>query len=202
MEIDAPDDAATGAGAGTTAKRKGHPTPNPDSRARGPNRTRILATITIRNPPWSYAHLTVANPPSVEGAISTSATTRAAKQPTALDVLEIRAYLTAALRQFLGDTGAGIPVDILAVGGADDDDDNDGNSDRSGVWVRVPRQDLNLFVGAVTAYAGQPTSGQKGNRERMVLQVKAAGNWLGSLLGRGQESKLWAGLDTSEEGGS
>ncbi|KAL2178930.1 uncharacterized protein P884DRAFT_257032 [Thermothelomyces heterothallicus CBS 202.75] len=218
MEIDTPNDTAAGEGEGrekattTTAKRKAHPTPNPDPRARGPNRTRTLATLTIKNPPWSYAHLTLANPSPIVEATSTStsastSTTDAAKTTAAipeatpvLDMLEIRAYLTAALRQFLGDTGAAIPVDILAVGGRDGDGDGDG------VWVRVPRQDLNLFVGAVTAFAGQLTSstvdsGQGGKKERMVLQVKAAGNWLGSLLGRGQEGKLWAGSDTSDKGG-
>ncbi|KAL2163142.1 hypothetical protein VTH06DRAFT_6978 [Thermothelomyces fergusii] len=192
MEIDPPDPpdaaAAAGAMAGTetaAAKRKGHPT-----------RTRTLATITVRSPPWSYAHLAVANPPRAAGA--TSPAPAPAPVP---DMLEIRAYLTAALRQFLGDTGAAIPVDILAVGRGD------GDGDSSGVWVRVPRQDLNLFVGAVTAFAGLPTSstvgsGQGAGEERMVLQVRAAGNWLGSLLGRGDEGKLWAGSGTSDEGGS
>ncbi|KAH6850804.1 hypothetical protein B0I37DRAFT_121752 [Chaetomium sp. MPI-CAGE-AT-0009] len=93
-------------------------------------------------------------------------------------MLQLRAYLTTALRQFLGDTGAAIPVDFLAVRGAD-------------AWVRVPRQDLAAFVGAVTAFSGVEMSA--GSEEgRMVLRVVASGDWLGSLVGKGGEGRVWS----------
>ena len=189
-----------------TTKRKTPPTPTPSSQARTPNRTRTLTTLTIKHPPWSYVHLTVATPGLSQEATWTTltgakTTTPISEATPTLDMLQVRAYLTAALRQFLGDTGAAIPIDILALreGGGDSND---------GVWVRVPRQDLNLFVGAVTAFEGQPVrsavSGRQdssGKEGRMVLQVKAAGNWLGSLLGREDEGRLWAGPSTRDQVG-
>jgi len=92
-----------------------------------------------------------------------------------LDALQVRAYCTSALRQFLGDTGAAVSVDILAV--------RDSN-----VWVRVPQADLGGFSAAMTAYGGMA----RGGGVTTVLRLRACGDWLGSLLGRTEQHELWA----------
>lgn len=123
-----------------------------------PLKTRELTTTTIKSPPFSYLHLST----------STSPTT------TSLDALQVRSYCASATRQFLGTTGAAIPVDVLSVTGGGD------------AWVRVPRGDLGAFAGAITAYGG--TSLEAGV---MVMRVKACGDWLGSLVGGEGEGGGW-----------
>ncbi|KAH8887484.1 hypothetical protein GQ53DRAFT_749970 [Thozetella sp. PMI_491] len=91
-----------------------------------------------------------------------------------LDELQVRSYCTAALRQFLGDTGVAIPIDILKVQGSE-------------VWVRVPQPDLSAFAAAITAFGGVSEG-----EVTYVLQVRACGDWLGSLLGRDEQQKLWS----------
>lgn len=120
-----------------------------------------LVTSTLKTPPFAYAHLGLATP-----------------SPTAatLDALQVRAYCAAALRRFLGDTGAGVPVDVLATRGAE-------------VWVRVPRQDLAALAAALTAYPGSNDGG--GEAGVMLLRLRACGDWLGSLIGRAEESHIW-----------
>lgn len=89
---------------------------------------------------------------------------------TILDDITMRQYLTAALKQFLGVTGMGIAIDILKVSGRE-------------CWVRVPRQDLGVFASAVTAWVGSgPASG---------MSICAAGDWLGALVGRHEQSAIW-----------
>lgn len=126
------------------------PTPPPPP----PTKTRELTTTTIKSPPFSYLHL------------STSTT-------TSLDALQVRSYCASATRQFLGTTGAAIPVDVLSVTGGD-------------AWVRVPRADLGAFAGAITAYGGTSSEGGV-----MVMRVKACGDWLGSLVGGEGEGRVW-----------
>lgn len=83
-------------------------------------------TITIRNPPFTYLHLTLL-----------SSTTNIPP----LDILAARAHLTSALQQFLGVTGTAIPVDFLKVEGRD-------------AWVRVPREDGPMVRGALSGWIG------------------------------------------------
>ncbi|KAL2266538.1 hypothetical protein VTJ83DRAFT_5890 [Remersonia thermophila] len=108
-----------------------------------------------------------------------------APAPALLDNLQLRAYLTAALRQFLGDTGAAIPLDILLLRGAS-------------AWVRVPREDLAALAAAVAAFDGLAPegggAGPWGGREGgVLLRVRACGDWLGALIGRDEEGVLWTG---------
>lgn len=91
-------------------------------------------TLTIRNPPFTYLHLTL---------LSSSV--------LALDILTARTYLTSALQQFLGVTGTAIPIDFLKVEGPD-------------AWVRVPREDGGAVVSAVTGWVGGGTGGAVGWR--------------------------------------
>ncbi|KAK0651980.1 hypothetical protein B0T16DRAFT_320777 [Cercophora newfieldiana] len=132
-----------------------------------PPKTQDLATLTIKPPPFAYAHLTATttSPDPDETSMSLDP----------LDALQVRAYCNSALRQFLGDTGAAIPVDILSVQASD-------------VWVRVPRTDLSGFSASLTAYSGLA----QGGGTTTVLRLRACGDWLGSLLGRVEQQELWA----------
>jgi len=122
------------------------------------HKSRELFACTIRSPPYSYAQLEM---------VSESL------EPVELDPLQVRSYCTAALRQFLGDTGNAIAVDILRVRGAE-------------CWLRVPRQDIAAFSAAVTAFPGSSQGGRTS-----VLYLRACGNWLGALLGKSDQRRLW-----------
>jgi len=137
--------------------------PQNDNNKNQTTKPRELLSHTIRAPPFSYAHLT-----------SVSSTSEDQDQEEdQLDALQVRAYCTAALRQFLGDTGAGIPVDVLSVSGRD-------------CWLRVPRPDLGAFAGAITAFPGLSSS-----TSMTILRIRASGDWLGSLIGQAEEQELW-----------
>lgn len=122
-----------------------------------------LATCTIKSPPFSYVQLE----------LSTQGSGPEADEAAVLDAVQVRAYCTAALRQFLGISGTAISIDILKVEGKQ-------------CWVRVPGPDLALFSAAVTAWNGNISNGTCS-----VLRVKASGNWLGALLGREEQTALW-----------
>jgi ribonuclease P/MRP protein subunit POP8 len=123
-----------------------------------PQKSQELFATTIKSPPFGYAHLEL---------LSDSA------EPGELDNLQVRSYCTAALRQFLGDTGVSIPLDILKV-------------QRSECWLRVPRQDLGAFSGAITAFPGLNQGGSLS-----LLRLRACGDWLGALVGRAEQDRLW-----------
>ncbi|KAK4193096.1 hypothetical protein QBC35DRAFT_164511 [Podospora australis] len=125
-------------------------------------KTRDLATLTIKSPAFTYAHLSSSIP------FSTTS-----QQETNLDALQVKSYLTAALRQFLGDTGVAIPIDILLVKG-------------TSAWVRLPQPDLGAFAGAITAFPGLGGGG-----ETLLLHLEACGDYLGSLIGRAEEADMW-----------
>jgi ribonuclease P/MRP protein subunit POP8 len=137
-------------------------------------KTLTLTTTTLRTPPFAYAHLTLTPDPQSPPTTPTPS--------LQVDALQVRAYLTTALRQFLGTTGAAIAIDILLIDGAS-------------VWVRVPREDLAAFAAGVTAFAGTPSSsssqGGGDGAGRMLLQLGACGDWLGGLVGREGEGGLW-----------
>ncbi len=118
-------------------------------------------TCTVSKPAHAYANMELV---TVECGPKT--------EPAPLDALEVRSYCALALQRFLGVSGAGMPVDVLKVQGCE-------------CWVRVPREDLARFAAAITAWPGVSRGGSAA-----VLQIRASGNWLGSLLGRDQ-NKLW-----------
>ncbi|KAI0381855.1 hypothetical protein F5Y04DRAFT_61199 [Hypomontagnella monticulosa] len=119
-----------------------------------------LVTATIRAPPYSYAHLQLSG---------------ASANPGTLDALQVRSYCTSALKQFLGTTGVGIPLDILKV-------------DEKDCWLRVPRDDLGAFSAAITAWQGSYQDGVHSS-----LRIRGCSDWLGSLVGRDGEDELWTG---------
>ncbi|KAL1877098.1 hypothetical protein VTK73DRAFT_8835 [Phialemonium thermophilum] len=131
-------------------------------------KSRELFTCAIKCPPISYVHLQMVAHDNIPTAVP-------------LDALQIRSYCTAALRQFLGDTGVAIVVDILHVSGSE-------------CWVRVPRPDLAAFAAALTAFPGvssTPSDPSQGP-QLVVLRIRACGDWLGALLGKANEQTLWS----------
>lgn len=117
------------------------------------SKSREIYSTTIKNSTYAHAHLELITTNNI-----------------ILDDIQIRSYLTSALKQFLGATGAGMPIDILKVQGKE-------------TWVRVPRQDLGAFAAALTAWSGSgPSTG---------FMIRAAGDWLGALVGRHDQRKLW-----------
>jgi ribonuclease P/MRP protein subunit POP8 len=127
------------------------------------SKSRELYSSTIGRPPFAYAQIEV-----VQSQVSSDA----------LDALQVRSYCDAALRQFLGATGAAMPLDMLKL---------DGNE----FWVRLPREDMGLFAAALAAWNGVSRSGTA-----TVLRLKASSNWLGSLVGRSEQQALWSDVAT------
>ncbi|KAB5563394.1 hypothetical protein GE09DRAFT_781079 [Coniochaeta sp. 2T2.1] len=142
------------------------PISQPPATGKAP-KSHTLHTLTLTSPPFAYAHLQLSTNPPPSSAPQ-------------LDNLQLTAYLTAALRQFLGDHGAAVSTDILKVSGGD-------------CWVRLPRQDLGLFAAAVTAYPGTTTTAQGlgGGTTGLLLRLVGAGDWLGLVVGRDGEEGVW-----------
>ncbi|RYP12638.1 hypothetical protein DL767_011173 [Monosporascus sp. MG133] len=129
-----------------------------------------LATSTISAPPWAYAHLELVSSSTI---ITTSGGTGAGGEE--LDALQARSYCAAALKQFLGVRGTAIPLDVLKVEGAE-------------CWLRLPRDDLGAFAAAVTAWQGTTQSGC-----HSTLRIRGCSDWLGTLVGRQTQDRLWTG---------
>ncbi|KAI1138760.1 hypothetical protein F5Y05DRAFT_350123 [Hypoxylon sp. FL0543] len=119
-----------------------------------------LVTATIKAPRFSYAHLEV-----VTNSVD----------PVELDALQVRSYCTSALKQFLGATGVGIPLDVLKVEGRE-------------CWLRMPRDDLGAFSAAITAWQGLYQ-----DSVHYSLRIRGCSDWLGALVGRDGEDLLWTG---------
>ena len=113
--------------------------------------------ITTKAPPFTYLHLTL---------ISSLSTPYSTSKDSPIDILTARAYFTSALEQFLGVTGTAIPIDFLKVEGRE-------------VWIRVPREDASMVVGAVSQWVGREGG--------VSWRVRGRGELLGSLgLGDGR----------------
>lgn len=120
-----------------------------------------ILTCTIKEPPFSYAHLELVSDRAGGAAAAT------------LDNLQVKSYCTAALRQLLGLTGQAVSLDILKVEGGH-------------AWVRVPRPDLGSFSAAITAWRGTSDDGA-----HVSLQVRQCGDWLGAMVGADGQDRLW-----------
>ncbi|KOS19706.1 hypothetical protein ESCO_000557 [Escovopsis weberi] len=155
------------------------PAKTPQSRSRsrshprsGPGPSYDILTCTVRNPPFSYIQLELQlladQAPSNPDSSSSSS-----GPDIQLDALQVKSFCTSALRQFLGLTGAAIPLDILKVHGRE-------------CWLRVPRQDLGSFAAAVTAWRGTLDGGVL-----HLLRLKKCSDFLGTMVGSdGQEGFL------------
>ncbi|CAK7240494.1 MAG: hypothetical protein STHCBS139747_001936 [Sporothrix thermara] len=130
------------------------------------SKTRELYSTTIGRPPFAYARVEVVHSSAPLGG-------KSGADQEALDALQARSYCDAALKQFLGATGAAMPIDLLKLDGRE-------------FWVRLPREDLGLFAAALAAWNPVTRSGMS-----TALRLKASGNWLGSLVGQTEQSLLW-----------
>ncbi|KAF5021849.1 hypothetical protein F66182_6106 [Fusarium sp. NRRL 66182] len=128
---------------------------------KGLEKSHEILTCTIKEPPFSYAHLEL-----VTDTLSSSSS-------VILDNLSLKIYCTAALRQFLGITGTAISIDILKV-------------ENNHAWVRVPRPDLGSFAAAITAWRGTSDNG-----EQVSLQLRQCSDWLGAMVGTDGQDRLW-----------
>lgn len=111
----------------------------------------IYRTITTRNPPHTYLHLSLVTSSSFANLTSNS---------QSIDVLTARTHLASALSQFLGLTGTAIPIDFLKV-------------ERRDVWIRVPREDGTAVVGALSQWAGSDGA--------VTWRIRGKGEWLGAV---------------------
>ena len=130
--------------------------------------THVFLTCTLRHTTNAYLQLEL---------INASLARPAALAP---DALQVRSLCTSALRQFLGLTGTAIPLDILATHGSE-------------AWVRVPRSDLAVFAAALAAWSGEavPEAGERGQEALCVWRVKGASNYLGALVARAAQPRIW-----------
>ncbi|OQN98264.1 hypothetical protein B0A48_15540 [Cryoendolithus antarcticus] len=99
-------------------------------------KTQTLANLTLRNPQWSYIHLSL---------VSAKSPSSSLEYPP-LDALTAHLHLTSALSQFLGLHGGAIPIDILKLEGQD-------------VWIRIPADDRVGFVAATGGWTGRGGEG-------------------------------------------
>lgn len=127
-------------------------------------------------------HLSVAR-----GSPSSKSISSTQLQP--LDEITLRAYLTAALNQYLGLTGTAIPIDILKV----EPSSNEG-------LIRLSREDEGAVVAAFSQWIGGSGGSLKGSNN-VSIRVNARGAWLGGLTGTaataqrrygGGDDKLWS----------
>ena len=104
--------------------------------------------ITLKDLPSTYFHLSLIRSGSQW------------EDAPPLDLVTVRAYLTAALQQFLGLTGAAIPIDILKV------ENND-------TWIRAPGEDGRAIQGALSQWVGKEGS--------VSWRIHSSGAFIGSV---------------------
>ena len=162
-----------------------NPTPIPTSTTtttttitaiKGQQKYHELATCTIRAPTYSYAHLELQHQHQHQHQHPAST----AEQ---LDALQTKTYCAAALRQFLGDAGAAVAesLDVLHV-----------EAPAPRCFVRVPRDDLAAFAAALAAWQGVSDGGGDGGGGRATLRILGCSDWLGTLLARPGEDRVWS----------
>ncbi|KAM7217855.1 hypothetical protein V8F06_006782 [Rhypophila decipiens] len=151
---------------------------------------RELTSCTIKSPPFAYVHLSTLSSLSSSGA---PITPPESSQEMIIDPLQVRSYCTAALQRFLGDTGTAIVPDILLIRSSSSSGGGKkgGQQQEADIYLRLPRQDLAAFAAAITAYPGRRQV-SKGNEDRwLLLQIQSCGDWLGSLIGKAEETDIW-----------
>ncbi|KAL4870528.1 hypothetical protein BDV12DRAFT_195251 [Aspergillus spectabilis] len=136
-----------------------------------PTSTSTPKTIgfTARNPPWTYLKLQlITQPPPTD--------------PTSIDPLTARTYLTSALSQFLGLSGTSIPIDILKVSPAPSSTTQSqaqSQTPEKYIWIRVPRQDAPALVSALSSWIGGTGESES---DTVAWRICAKGNFLGALV--------------------
>jgi ribonuclease P/MRP protein subunit POP8 len=153
----------------TTTTTTTMPDVDPPKKRPKPNASATHHKATLRNPRWTYFHLSLFSS-SVE--------------PESLDELTARRYLTASLSRFLGLMGTAISIDLLKITGRD-------------VYIRVPKEDAAAVHEAVSSWIGTPHSTKDGNGNgdddgnsdgAVRWTVKGRNDWLvGLSAGTGQD---------------
>lgn len=185
MDIDPPEQTQTQPQQPTQQQQPKKTTP--------PSSTRELTTCTIKQPPFSYVHLSAVDSELAGGPQGTPAI-----EIENIDPLQVRSYCTAALQQFLGETGASIVPDILLIQRKQGQDKKRSRNGQAAIdiYLRLAREDLTTFAAAITAFPGlwaksTAASGNGDKRQRLLLQVQSCGDWLGSLVGKSEEGDIW-----------
>ncbi|KAF2033545.1 hypothetical protein EK21DRAFT_58655 [Setomelanomma holmii] len=157
------------------------PTSKKSKRKRNPDtKPHILHQSTFRRPTWSYFHLTLITPSSLATTTSQTPTSPSQSSSADIDPITISPLLTQALRDYLGTTGAAIPIDILKTCGQD-------------VWIRVPRQDARAVRAGLSTWIGAcdgeqiPGVGGEGRLRVAWRVVGEAGTVLGVCGGKTAE---------------
>ncbi|KAL3442171.1 hypothetical protein BJX65DRAFT_313049 [Aspergillus insuetus] len=141
------------------------------TKRRAPSDTQTT-TFTARNPLWTYLKLQL-----IYQQHSTPSALR-----TPLDPLTARTYLSSALSQFLGQMGTSIPIDILKVSPEPSQSQSQSQSTDQTIWIRVPRQDAQAVVTAVSSWIGGAGSDTADAEGGVAWRVCAKGNFLGALV--------------------
>jgi len=140
-------------------------------------------TFTIRKPPYTYLHIFTTSSTTTttsrvpQHASHSQSQSQSQPQSQPLDEITLRTYLTASLTQYLGLTGAAIPIDILKVDGP-----------RNEGWLRLLREDESAVIAALAQWVG---------RGGVVVRVRGRGSWLGGLVDAGGgdgngDGNLWS----------
>jgi ribonuclease P/MRP protein subunit POP8 len=173
MEVDTSTSTTPSMGAGSTTAPNTAAPPQASSSSSSSSapttkaaKSHVLASHTVRSAPFAYAHLELV-------------TAAAASDVATLDAIQVRTYLTSALRQFLGASGQAVAVDVLRVAGAR-------------CWLRVPRDDLSAFAAAVAAWQGTAHEGGSGT-QHATFRMRGCSDWLGGLVGQDGMEQVWLG---------
>lgn len=118
------------------------------------------ATSTLRKPPYVYLRVIVTSMPR-QGYPQTEVDT---------DEITLLNYLNSALKQYLGLTGAAIPIDILKIDG-------------SQAWVRLPAEDESAVVAALSQWT---------SARGIAVRVQQWSSWLGAVSSQTDDAKLWS----------
>ena len=116
------------------------------TKRRHPNGVALLHQNTLRHPQWTYFHLSLFS---------------VTEEQPAHDIIAARQNLSGALSKLWGLTGWSMVVDILKLEGPE-------------LWVRVPRDNANMFHEAVSAWIGQA---------QMKYVIVGRDDWLVNLCG-------------------
>ncbi|EHY56569.1 hypothetical protein HRR80_003724 [Exophiala dermatitidis] len=137
----------------------------------------MSSTFTIRNPPYTYFHLSLQQLPLPT---QQNQAQQEKEQMENLDDVRARSYLFAAMQQYLGLTGTAIPIDILKVESVERRE----TSSAPHVWIRVPRDDEVAVTAALAQWVGA---------RGVSLRIEERGCWLGGLLVNDEDEKrLWS----------
>lgn len=139
--------------------------------------------FTTRNPPWTYIHLQLYATVSLTITLLDHHTNNSRihqqtpfpqTNPTPLDAVTARTYLTSALSQFLGLTGSSIPIDILKIA-------SEQPHTQEEIWIRVPRDDASAVVAALSSWVGGKSGASGSGGGSVAWRVCAKGNFLGAV---------------------